>query len=107
MGLAILDSLALGGVEADSKVVARLASSAEVRSASMAYKKAIPERHVGVGRLFGAYPWDTLPMRYLIARTPTDKLRNMDGVAPVEAGKPWPAGAHAVMGEFASLGIVT
>jgi hypothetical protein len=87
----ILDSLVLGGVEDDSEVVARLATSAKFRSASMAHKTAILERHVDVARLFGAYTWDTLPTRYLSAYTPADKLAAMDTVARERAGKPWPA----------------
>ena len=56
----------------------------------MAHRTAILERHVDVGRLFGAYTWDTLPTRYLTSYTPTDKLMNMDTVARQRAGKPWP-----------------
>jgi hypothetical protein len=91
----ILDALALRGVEDDSEVIARLASSAKFRSASMAHRTAILERHVDVARLFGAYTWDTLPTRYLAAYTPTDKLKNMDDVARQRAGKPWPGGESA------------
>jgi hypothetical protein len=86
----ILDSLVLRGVEDDSETIARLATSAKFRSASMAHRTAILERHVDVGRLFGAYTWDTLPTRYLTSYTPTDKLMNMDTVARQRAGKPWP-----------------
>jgi hypothetical protein len=77
-------------VEDDSEVVARVASSAKFRSASMAHKTAMLERHVDVGRLFGAYTWDTLPTRYLTAYTAADKHKGMDAVARQRAGKPWP-----------------
>jgi hypothetical protein len=50
----ILDSLVLRGTEDDSEAVARLATSPKFRGASMAHRTAIPERHVGVGHLFGA-----------------------------------------------------
>jgi len=86
----ILDALALRGVEDDSETIARLASSAKFRGASMAHRTAILERHVDVARLFGAYTWDTLPTRYLASYTPADKLKNMDAVARQRAGRPWP-----------------
>ena len=98
----ILDSLVLRGIEDDSETIAMLAGSTKFRSASMAHKTAMLERHVDVSRLFGAYPWDppsprtataglrTLPTRYLAAYTPADKLKGMDAVARQRAGKPWP-----------------
>jgi len=100
--MVILDALALRGVEDDSETIARLATSTKFRGASMAHKTAMLERHVDVGRLFGAYTWDTLPTRYLAAYTPADRLKNMDAVARKRAGKPWPSGARAVEGSFAS-----
>ena len=87
----ILDSLVLRGVEDDSETIARLASSAKFRGASMAHKTAMLERHVDVARLFGPYTWDTLPTRYLATYTPADKFKTMDTVARERAGKPWPA----------------
>ena len=86
----ILDSLVLRGVEDDSETIARIATSAKFRGASMAHRTAMLERHVDVVRLFGAYTWDTLPTRYLAAYTPADKLKNMDAVARTRAGKSWP-----------------
>ncbi len=68
------ERLAPRGLEDDSEVVARLATSAKFRSASMAHKTAILERHVDIPRLFGPYTWDTLPTRYLAAYTQADKL---------------------------------
>jgi len=91
----ILDALALCGVEDDSETIARLATSAKFRGASMAHKTAMLERHVDVARLFGAYTWDTLPTRYLTSYTPIDKLKGMDAVARERAGKPWPGSAPA------------
>jgi hypothetical protein len=103
----ILDSLVLRGVEDDSETIARLASSSKFRSASMAHRTAILEKHVDVARLFGAYTWDppspgtataglrTLPTRYLSAYTPTDKLKGMDAVARQRAGGPWPGSEGA------------
>jgi len=77
----ILDSLVLRGIEDDSETIAMLGGSTKFRNASMAHKTAILERYVDIDRLFGPYPWDTLPTRYLPAYTPADKLANMDAVA--------------------------
>jgi hypothetical protein len=101
----ILDALVLRGVEDDSETIARVASSAKFRGASMAHRTAILEQHVDVGRLFGAYTWETLPTRYLAAYTPADNLKNMDAIARQRAGKPWPGVADAVQGNFARLRI--
>jgi hypothetical protein len=86
----IMDALVLRGVEDDSEVIARIATSAKFRGASMAHRTAMLERHVDVARLFGAYTWDTLPTRYLASHTPMDKLQNLDTVARGRAGRPWP-----------------
>jgi hypothetical protein len=86
----ILDALVLRGVEDDSEVIARIATSAKFRGASMAHKTAMLERHVDVARLFGACTWDTLPTRYLTAYTPNDKLKSMDAVSRKGVGQPWP-----------------
>ena len=85
-------SLVLRGVEDDSEVIARIATSAKFRGASMAHRTAMLERHVDVACLFGAYTWDTLPTRYLAAYTPGDKLATMDTVARERAGRIWPEG---------------
>ena len=83
----ILDSLVLRGVENDSETVARLASSAKFRGASMAHRTAMLERHVDIPRLFGSYTWETLPTRYLTAYTPQEKLASMDAIARQRIGQ--------------------
>jgi hypothetical protein len=98
----ILDSLVLRGVEDDSETIARLATSAKFRSASMSHKTAMLERHVDIARLFGTHTWDppspgtataglrTLPTRYLSAYTPAEKLAAMDTVARQRANQGLP-----------------
>jgi len=86
----ILDALVLRGVEDDSEVIARLATSAKFRGASMRHREAILARHVDIDRLFGAYTWETLPTRYLRAYVPVEKMRRTDDRARKRAGKPWP-----------------
>jgi len=70
-----------------AETIARVASSAKSRGASMAHKTAILKRHVDVGRPFGPYTWDTLPTRYLAAYFPADKPKNMDALAWRRSGQ--------------------
>lgn len=86
----ILDALVLRGVEDDSEVIAKLATSPKFRGASMRHREAILARHVDIDRLFGAYTWETLPTRYLRAYVPVEKMRRTDELARKRAGKPWP-----------------
>lgn len=86
----VLDVLALRGVEDDSEIIARLATSPKFRSASMNHRIAILQRHVDIDRLFGAYTWENLPTRYLRTYTDLPKLKRTDTVARKRAGRPWP-----------------
>ncbi len=62
----VIDSvLCLRGIEKDAEKMSKLACSPRYWGAPTSAKLATLERYFDVGRLFGAYAWDTLPTKYL------------------------------------------